>query len=352
MNWLEDKYEMTVAAVTVVIICACVWLFAHFKHVQEIRVDKEISFEMPRPKAMMTSLFDLIGREIDRQFVNPFAKPVSTAAQGKAVPGPVAPPTSAADVMKKAAQQKKKKSSLSVDVVDTGRKGGLAPSNNLSVSVVQNQPATFAAMVVPKKETTTSNNPANTKEKERLSPGQWRALILNQPSQENVLKLVSAYQERDLDSASFYAIIGDLLKTNKAEAQTVGIYALRVTPSATSFSTLIHANEVVDATLQASVNQAVLSYGSGSYVGVLGVAIVSKDTVVAAKAMEMISANVTTLKSQLNGKDQTSKDPEIQKLVVQWSAYKSLAAALKQVAAGTDQQLAQQATAALTALNS
>lgn len=349
MNWLEDKYEITVAAILVVIICACIWLFAHVQHVQEVRAEQEISFEMPRPKSLMTSLFDLVGREIDRQFVNPFARHLSQAPEGKSAPAPVAPPNRVAQALKKSAADKKKKAQLNVDVVDTGRKGGLSASNYSNQNQVQTSEVVYAAPVFAKKETTTGNKGPE-KQKDVLSPAQWRALMLAQPTQDNLLKMVSAYQDRELDSNSFYGIVRDLLKTNKAESQTLGLYALRVTPSYASFSELVHSSEVIDANLQTAANQAILSYGTGSYIGVLGVAMAGKDITVALKAMEMVNTNITSLKASLNGKDQTSKDPEIQKLVVQWNSYKSLSATLKQLATGTDQQLAQLASTALAAL--
>lgn len=349
MEWLEEKYEIVVAAILVIIICACIWVYAHFDHVREVRAQQEISFEMPRPKTLMASFFDLIGREIDRQFVNPFVIPEAGKKSNSTAPSPLPPPSNRVAEALKKADDKKKKASMKVDVVDTGRKGGLSlTDDSISNSPVQvYEPA--VRNVATKKEVAKEEVPAD--KSDRLSPDQWRALISAQPTQANVNKLIEAYQTRELDSGSFYQIVRDLWKNTKVESQTLGIYALKMTPSASSFSELVHSLEVTDTSLHASVNQALASYGSSSaFIPVLGVQIQSKDVPVALKAMEIVNTNISALKNQLAGKDQKSTDPEIVKLMAQWKAYVAMTANLKQVSGGADQQLSSIANSILAVL--
>ncbi|RYZ65333.1 MAG: hypothetical protein EOP09_14435, partial [Proteobacteria bacterium] len=174
------------------------------------QTEPDISYSMPRPtkSALYTLLFGLEGREIQYKENDPFKDKKQTTAAGnnsirkdkKDVPK-IDPKKTAKAATPFAAPAKKPE--VKVNVVNSAptdpsisSAGGAAGGDVSGVSAANAQAAAAAAAAA-------QDARKNT---ETLSAAQWRALVLGQPTKENVAKLVDAFNKREVDVNTLYQI--------------------------------------------------------------------------------------------------------------------------------------------------
>jgi type IV secretory pathway protease TraF len=148
---------------------------------------------------------------------------------------------------------------------------------------------------------------AKTEEKtDKLSPGQWRSLIANEPTQANVTAMIKAYMAGDLDEASYLAIVGDLFASNKTESQAMGIYAVNYVYSPRAFTMVATSMDKLDATNKSQAQGYLMAYTKTNRLNSLASALQSSDATVVAKAAQVVIAGYEQAKS---GGGSTSTDP-------------------------------------------
>src|SRR5438445_9608298 len=132
MSFTDRKLEIATYALVAVMIGGLGYIFK--TPVQAVLGNSDVSYEMPRPKSFLATLFGLglEDREINRKYVNPFDKKKADAK--KAADAKAAAPSAPKAVAQKKAETKKaadaaKKSSVDVNVVGADVNPGLSGSD-------------------------------------------------------------------------------------------------------------------------------------------------------------------------------------------------------------------------------
>jgi len=150
-----------------------------------------------------------------------------------------------------------------------------------------------------------SSSEDNAKDKKGgLNLEQWRSLLLGQPTKENVAKLMSAYIAQEVDDATYYAVVSDLLHENKPEVQDLGLYAAGSFFSATSFSVVAKAFDQMNPDVQVRAQKYLMSYSVGRRSNLLLVVLNENNAVVIDLATQVI------LKASIN-----QKEPQLLRLI-------------------------------------
>lgn len=258
--------------------------------VESVLQEQDIVYEMPRPKASFLSvLFDLSDREVTRKYVNPFGKKKDQKKVAEQAKMPVAQPKPQKVVQKKA-EKKDANEQKKVDVQIVG-------DDTQTQFTEDNFWAQSAPRVV-------KNNPAQAKAKDSkdakqnaLSGSQWRALILAQPTSENISKLVDAYQSREVDDDTFYTIVTDLFRDNKVEHQQLGLAALRSVYNEKSFAVTAQYMDSLAPEVQTSAQSYLLSYTGSGRLNILMSALQSSNKETVATAVEVVVNGYKSSKS-------------------------------------------------------
>jgi len=265
---------------------------------------QDITYEMPRPKAAFTNAeFDLNGREIDRNYINPFEAKKKKDAEKKAADEKKTAATVAAaakaakkakeDAQKKAVADAKKKAQTKVAKKDDsdGKNslGDFDPQTNS-----KNTPQGVGA--APPDDAAKTAAAAASGDNDKRSPDQWRSLISADPTKANVASLMAAYASGQVDETTVLLIVKDLLDSNKDASQSLGIYALSSVYDARSFELIVDNSGQLDATNQASANTYMSSYANGHLSALAGALQTSDDNAVT-KATAIVLAGYSQAKS-------------------------------------------------------
>lgn len=272
------------------------------RQVQQAEFD--LSYSMPRPKsALYNFFFGLEGREIDHQEINPFkgkkneaspkagglrkdAPKIPAAAQKGPIPAKKAPVKTAA-----ASQQK---AEVQINVVDSSRpqEGGEAgtgsgPGSNAGQNTANNKYGNGPQTI----DTTATNN------REQLSGAQWRALVVAQPTKENVAKLIAAFNNKEVDASTLYLVMNDLMQSSNPETQGLGLMIGQEVPSLKSFSITAENYEKLDTSMKAQADTYLLTYMQQSRLGILALALQSENNQVVYHATRTMVVGLDKVKN-------------------------------------------------------
>ncbi|MFN9066984.1 MAG: hypothetical protein ACK5V3_07130, partial [Bdellovibrionales bacterium] len=139
--------------------------------------------------------------------------------------------------------------------------------------------------------------PEDQPEKEKLTADQWKSLVLSQPSQENILRLVEALKKDEIDNVSFIEIATTLIRDNSEEKKKLGVMALTASLSVESFSAAVKLQGSLSGSLQKIVQDYLFSYNRIQGIAILDQALKSSDIEVRTAAADMISRAVTAIRS-------------------------------------------------------
>lgn len=289
MDLKENKLEFGIAVSAFALILGLGYLLK--QPAQKALGEMSISYEMPRPKnSILAALFSLGDRDVEKEYINPFeagkkaqvdetknpdvqAKaPQKPASKKAAKAGKPARPSTLPDFKPQVDvtvvggdPQKQLDSS---DIPFGGAAGGGAPG-----AVGQNgnasDPAAAQAEV----------------DNEKMSGSQWRALIAAQPTLENVQKLKSAFLEGDVEGASFYQIVQDLLESNDYNTQKLGIIALEGVYSNAAFTIAARYQERLEEAEATLLEAYLQSYVVSARLNILAAAMKSQERVVVTTAI-------------------------------------------------------------------
>ncbi|MGZ3748577.1 MAG: hypothetical protein ACXWRE_14295 [Pseudobdellovibrionaceae bacterium] len=260
----------------------------------------DLSYSMPRPKGSLYNfIFGLDGREIDRKEINPFKNKIAEQKKKEGVSGPAkAPPK--IDPKKTpqaaaAAAAVQKKPEVKVNVVSaepqspltTDGKPAEAPLQ--SGGMVPQGPAVPQGYGEPKKETDT------------LSAAQWRSLVLGQPNKENVMKLIAAFNNKEVDAGTLYQIMNDLMQSSNAETQRLGLMIGENVPSLKSFSLVSDNYDKLDGSTKKEADSYLMTYMQGSKLDILALALKSGEPQVVSRAAQVMVLGLEQIKNNPNG---------------------------------------------------
>ncbi len=300
-------------------------------------------YTMPRPKAYQAR-FDLSGRNIERELLNPFA--VKKEAQDKTTTAKTA--EAKKEVTKKQAKNKKAKSKKEAKA-------------KLEVTVIEKEESSFKKSTDDKdsnsvvyfapinKQQPTGATDANNKDKKEEPKVDYANLLKQSPNAENLQKLVTAFRQGEVSANVFYTIASDLLVNEKSDVRALGIKALELTPSTTSFSYLAWASEQLPNEQQAYVHQTLNLYSSPSYLPIITQLLHSKEKVVLLRATEVIITSVNNYNASQspNVKDGLYRQRSIAALPQYVGQYNEMLPLLEELANDSEPEIAESAQVAL-----
>lgn len=284
MSLSQRKLEITMVGLAVVVAGGLSYLLK--TPARQALKEIEMVYEMPRPRSFFASLFDLGGREISRTYVNPYAKQVADTkmTEKKAeIPGPAKKKQIAQKpkATKKKPDDKVKNNNVDVRVVDAEKVSPIQGGESFAGG--SSRPFGHESVGNGKEAKATEQVAANT-----LSGAQWRALILAQPTQDNVNKLLQAYGNQEVDDGTFYTIVTDLLRDNKIEHQKLGLYAVNSVFSVKSFSVVSQYYDQLAPENQAKAQSYLMSYAVTARFGHLMSALQSSQVATVEAAAEVV----------------------------------------------------------------
>jgi hypothetical protein len=296
---------------------------------------------MPRPKAFFASLFDLGNREISRTYVNPFDKKKKAEEKkpevAKVLPAPKPTPKAVAKKEAPKKTEEAKKPEVAVNVAQENPPEGAGADGLRNNGKAPKEAA-------PKPNDTAANDPnADTG---KNSADQWRALLNAQPTKENVDKMVKAFVAGELDSASFYSIVGDLLKNNKSETQKMGVYALASSGyKAPAFVLASESFDQLSPEAKTAAHAYLVSYATKGYLTILqGALQSSKASVVEVAAQVVIEGYQAAKSGNTSTPPRASRGDEVASGV---SGYSKFVPIFKSLAQSGDATIVQLANTAL-----
>lgn len=292
-----------------------------------------VNYVMAKIQSMM-SLFSLEGREINRKYLSlddqglngPHVAKVSVPESR--IQGAIEPKKRSANAKEKTTTNRNKpavvqaKAPLKTAVdgkkyIDSERKKRLAewetynkkmkdyqekkarsethknaPEQNLQqYQYSQNTPAT-----APVVSTDENKRPKKTIE-------EWKQEMATASSPEaarNIMvKFVAAYKNKDIEEIEFYMVVQGLLKSSDENQKGLGLYALRGTPSYTTYLLLVKQQAEFSPTLQKYIQETLMSYHNGG-LGTLQQALTSKDNQLIAKTLEVLKTGLKNIKNGTN----------------------------------------------------
>ncbi len=349
MNWQNNKFEISVMTGLALTLAGLFSLFQPMKSYKN--TDKfDIGYEMARPNSFTPGEYDLSDREIDRKYINPFEKvetPAKPNANKKATNNTKKNQTKKAQAK---SSQDKKKPTTSITLVD-GRKRSLTDSdNNTEMTTTNNAP-----IVAQQNKNNDDKKDKQDKDANKRSPDQWRALLLADPSYENMKALMQAYSEKQIDQASYYRIIQSLLENQNAQTQNVGLYGAQGFPSVESFTVIVKHEDVLGVGNangpKKFAEQILLGYNQAQNIGILGQVLRSNDEEVVLKAGDVI---ITGIQKYRNGEsiNEGNRSNRGDVRIRSASQYSVLIPVLQQLASTPNSNIAQLASSVLSQIQS
>ncbi len=278
------------------------YLFYQLMTIKPRTVDPldKISFEMIRPNSDIVSEFSLDGREVDSRFVNPFVKK-DLGGHSDSKHQKLKPPqaknnkVTATKKTEKPKADEKKKTGISTkfypaDFV-SGNTDTIDGNNYNTRPPVNSTPSANAH----------NNNPkaANAKkedEKKKRSISEFADLLVD-PKTERIGALVTAIKNEEIAAGELQSFIGQMLKSDKSNVQSVGIYLAYYTPGYQGFSVVATNQETLNPEVKTYSEQFLTSFTQPSKLSVLAQALQSSDIKVVVKAGEVIISGLQKIKS-------------------------------------------------------
>lgn len=256
----------------------------------------DMSHSMPRPKsALYNFFFGLEGREINRQEINPFkGKTAKTEAAGVRKEVPKIDPKKQAAALKPVLPIPAPiiaKGEVKVNIVNASPESTLPASNDVAAEAPAQGSVQVQNTIV-----NAQGGEAQT-DKDTMSAAQWRAMVVGQPTKANVMKLITAFNNKDVDAAALYMIMNDLMQSSNAETQGLGLLIGQSIPSLRSFTIVSSNYDKLEATVKKSADAYMATYMQPSRLSILAMALQSDDSQVVVHAAQVMVAGLEKVKS-------------------------------------------------------
>lgn len=258
----------------------------------------KISFEMIRPHTDKINDFSLEDRQIDSRFINPFVKKdildnhVNKNPKQNLVP-----------IKNKVAQKKtdkakkteKRKSGMEVKIVSRDPQNPMSQNEENYNNHYQQVNNTRSAKADDKQKADANKNELDPEHKTK-SMSEFVDLLTD-PKPERIGELVTAIQNNEINKAELYNFIGKMLKSEKSNVQSVGVYLAYYVPTYESFQLVASSQETLNPEVKSYSEQFLTSFTQPSKLAVLAQALQSSDIKVIVKAGEVIISGLQKIKS-------------------------------------------------------
>lgn len=327
-------------------------------------IDDALTVSMPRPIKEMLLGFSLEGRsifrEIEASVAGAIAKKVDkkpTGSSTKAIADKGKKPTnSAAQAAEKARaqineQRRKAFQARVIEQAERYRETLRLKAEEQAYTDLENelgwrtQELKNANQNSPEKED--KANP------EKMTSAEWKSLILAQPTEANVQKMIKAVGTGDIEVDTYLEITETLIKDNSQEKRRMGVWALTSIYRQEAFTTAAHLAAETDTATKKLLTDYMYNYNRSQTLGIFDQVLKSSDTIAAAAAAESISKAIQNLQSS-NGQSTTGRSGSrstsgtVQQLTM--SSYKRLIPTLQFVASKNLNNLSQWAQTLISQL--
>lgn len=245
----------------------------------------EIKYQMPRPQDEFVGDYSLDGRQVNRKYINPFAK----KSMVKTIP----------DAKNQGPKSEQKKSQSKQ--VKANKAKGLLNDKKFDVEIVeqtQNQMLNdISVNNLPKKQN--QQNIAQLQNKKTQdkasmatkSVAQWMELLNKNPNAENIVLLVKSYRAKNIDAAQFYQIANTLLSSSESNKVQAGLYALQLQPETQAFQFVSHKLAMIEtpSDLSNALEQYLVSFNEAQKLPILVQVLKTNDQIAMTKAIEVLS---------------------------------------------------------------
>ena len=356
------KSERTIAVIALVIIAVFVAMFIQLargsKSEPLFTSGSTIDYTMARPEQAYSE-YTLEGRELDQSYegLPQSQNPVQLNKKKKEL------------IAKKAAETKKKEDVKKKQVVqarvqetkireklqnqkstERNRERAESKTETRPVNNVNNQNNGNATAAPP---APGADNRAAAKPKKTYT--EWRNQLFAAPTAENLALFIAAYRKNEVSVTEFQAMAQDLVDQSDGKLKAIGLMALRSAPSLASLSQLVHLPATSLGSYQSYIEQSIVSYLQPQNIQYLNQALATKDKVLVAKSLNILSANLTKFSQ---GDLASLVDPrnrrEGEVVTFSMNSYRALLPVLGQLGSSQDPEfsaLAQQITALIQTYN-
>ncbi len=263
---------------------------------------EEISYEMPRPKAVGAE-YDISGRKMVYNLTE--AERRAKAIEKGLVPAPIQDPKTKAQQAAKLAADAKKKKDAKKTAENARRKAqlGVRVSDGSTV-----RDAGLTMNFIPDAKNPTSPGPQQTVDnnnKEEPLPtikdddptktaDQWRALLFNAPKVlKNGVDFYKALQAKEISDDEFYKITGDLLSDTGVDRQKLALFIFKMDSSVRTFTVLVsHYTEQAPQDLRTQIYAILKTYGELPRFSILESLFNSRSSRVVVMASEVLGATI------------------------------------------------------------
>lgn len=296
MNFKDYKYEIIIGAGFAFVFSS---LFLNILNWTPKKSGflNNVSFEMARPQSDFRNEYSLDGREIDKEFVNPFKKKELAKNDDKKNQPKFVPVKTQEQKKQQVNNTKKedKKTGMKVNVVERSKNPGLSASDlELNNNHYQNNNSG----------TVDSGNPVAKQdvkpEDEKKKKSSDFTDLVSKPTQERVKEFIMAYKNGELAAGDFQVVVTAMLSSSNPNAQSMGVYICYSFPNVNTFSmvtlNLDHLNEQV----KAYANEFLFSFNHQAKIQYLGQALQSNDIKIVTKAGEVIILGLQKVKNGQN----------------------------------------------------
>ena len=121
-------------------------------------------------------------------------------------------------------------------------------------------------------------------------------MVLGQPTKENVMKLVTAFNNKEVDAHTLYLIMSDLMQSSNSETQGLGLSIAQSIPSLRSFSIVADNYDKLDAANKKTADTYMMSYMQGSKLSVLALALQSDNIEVVTHAAQVMVSGLEAVR--------------------------------------------------------
>ena len=357
-----NKTEKVIAGVALSAIAVFIFMFFQISKSSGSRLSKQfesansINYKMARPEQVYSE-YTLNGRELDQTYeaLSPaekklmnkkkqalLVKELTKKKKEELKKNQIAAATAKAQVMAKTRAQ----------VAAAARESRVAQAEYKKVTSERAQAEAYSNQSYNNQTAKSPDAPdADPKAVAKKSFAQWRTLLFDQPTSENLGAFITAYRKNEVTMTEYQAMAQDLLDQNDEKLKGFGLQALRSVPSFQSYSQLVHIQSTLSATLQSYVETSLLAYLQPQNLGFLNQALASSDKVVLLKSLTVLSANL----EKLNQGDASSfSDPRTRgasSTGVTMNTFRTLLPSLGTISSSQDQELAAIAHSLVTLIN-
>lgn len=273
-------------------------------------VDEALTVSMPRPIKEMLLGFSLEGRNIFREIEANVAgltaaakktakKPEANGTKAIADKGkkPVNPAQLAADKARAEINEQRRKA-FQARVIEQAERY----RESLRLKAEEKAYNDLAEEFGTRTQELKNQNNAGPDAQEPVNPdkktsAEWKSLILAQPTEANVGKMIKAVNEGNIDIDTYLDISEALIKDNSQDKRRMGIWALTSVYRHEAFVTAAHLAAEGDASTKKLLTDYMYNYNRSQTLGVFDQVLKSSDTIAASAAAESISKAIQNLQS-------------------------------------------------------